>query len=258
MRKNAKTTGVAAAERAISIMNAFRPNDAPLTLHELASRTGLYKSTILRLMASLIRHGCIQQLDDGRYALGFVVFHWGSVYQASLRLEHHVQPILRRLVDETGEDASFFKREGDTRVCLFHADSPRALRIHLRVGDILPLDSGAGGKVLLAFDPSRRKTPPAAIIATFGHREPDIAALGAPVFGMNGLLVGSLTLSGPVLRFTDEALPAMSKSLLTAAIELTRRLGGDPERLAKIASAPASADTAPARRKRAAARAARA
>jgi DNA-binding IclR family transcriptional regulator len=251
-------TGVAAAERAISIMNAFRPNDGPLTLHEVASRTGLYKSTILRLMASLIRHGCIQQLDDGRYALGFLVFHWGSVYQASLRLEHHVQPILRRLGDETGEDASFFKREGDTRVCLFHADSPNALRIHLRVGDILPLDSGAGGKVLLAFDPSRRKTPPAAIIATFGHREPDIAALGAPVFGLNGSLVGALTLSGPVMRFTDDALPGMSKALLNAAVELTRRLGGDAERLARMRSVSTLANGAPARAKRGASRTAKA
>ena len=42
-------SGVAALDRAFSILFAFRPGDYALTLAELAARTGLYKSTILRL-----------------------------------------------------------------------------------------------------------------------------------------------------------------------------------------------------------------
>ena len=50
---NAKANGVAAVERALSVLGAFRDGDASLSLHELAARTGLYKSTILRLLVSL-------------------------------------------------------------------------------------------------------------------------------------------------------------------------------------------------------------
>jgi DNA-binding IclR family transcriptional regulator len=230
-----KEGGVTSVDRALSVLEAFRPYDPPLTLHELANRTGLYKSTILRLLASLMRHGCVQQLDDGGYQLGSKLLHWGSVYQTSLRLEDHILPLLLRLVSETGEGASFFKREGNSRVCLFHSESPQSIRNHLRSGDLLPLDTGAGGKVLLVFDPSQKVTPPSPIIATFGEREPDIAAVAAPVFGPGNSLLGALSVSGPVFRFTKDRLPSISKALIEAAAELTRRLGGDPRRLTERA-----------------------
>ena len=58
------TETVAAVDRAFQIMDAFADSQGPLTLHDLAARTGLYKSTILRLVSTLIAHGCILRLDD--------------------------------------------------------------------------------------------------------------------------------------------------------------------------------------------------
>jgi DNA-binding IclR family transcriptional regulator len=223
--------GVSAVDRALSILNAFTLDEPSLSLHELANRTGLYKSTILRLIESLARNGCIIQLDDGRYQLGSMLFRWGSVYQASLRIEDHAKTIMRRIVAETGEGVAFFRRVGKARVCLFYEPSPQTVRLHIRVGDLLPLESGAGGRVLELFDPARKDVPASPLIATFGDREPDIAALSVPVFGHGGSLEGSLTVSGPLSRFTDEALAPISKSLIAGAIELTRRLGGDTSRL---------------------------
>ncbi len=52
-------TGVAAVERAFAILHAFKAGDMSLSLHDLAKRTGMYKSTILRLMATLIQEHCI-------------------------------------------------------------------------------------------------------------------------------------------------------------------------------------------------------
>ncbi|MBH1964922.1 MAG: IclR family transcriptional regulator [Comamonadaceae bacterium] len=222
--------GVAAVERAFTILNAFRPGDASLPLNEIARRTGMYKSTILRLITTLVQEHCIVRLDDGSYQLGSMLLHWGGLYQAALRLDDHVPPILRRLVQETGEGASFFTREGKLRVCLFRVDSSRSIRDHVHTGDLLPLDKGAAGRVLASFD--RLLTPPAnfpaqPLIATVGEREPDIAAIAAPVFGPQGSLRGALAISGPAVRFSLDLVPTMSRSLLTAAAELTRRLGGD-------------------------------
>jgi DNA-binding IclR family transcriptional regulator len=226
-----KAVGVTAVDRALSIFKAFRIDDRSLTLHELANRTGLYKSTILRLLESLMRNGCIEQLEDGSYQLGSMLFHWGSIYRASLRLEDHIQPVLRRIVAETGEDVTFFRRVGDARVCLFNVPSPQAIRVHLRTGDLLPLNSGAGGRVLQLFDPTNMAPPSSPLIATFGDREPDIAAVGVPVFGTGDSLQGSITVSGPLFRFTEQALSVISKALIDGAVELTRRFGGDASRL---------------------------
>lgn len=229
-----KAGGVAAVERAFAILNAFRAGDTSLPLNEIARRTGMYKSTILRLIATLVQEHCIVRLDDGTYQLGSMLLHWGGLYQAALRLDDHVPAVLRRLVQETGEGASFFTREGTLRVCLFRVDSPRSIRDHVRTGDLLPLDKGAAGRVLASFD--RQLTDPAdfpaqPLIATVGEREPDIAAIAAPVFGPQGSLRGALALSGPAMRFSLDLVPGMSQALLQAAVELTRRLGGDASML---------------------------
>ena len=62
--------GAAAVDRAMSLLAAFRDNDQSLSLAELAERTRLYKSTVLRLVASLEHANVVQRLPDGNYALG--------------------------------------------------------------------------------------------------------------------------------------------------------------------------------------------
>ena len=72
---NAAPCGAAAVDRALTLLSAFRPGDSALGLVELAQRTQLYKSTALRLLASLEHARLIQKLDDGRYALGVQFEH---------------------------------------------------------------------------------------------------------------------------------------------------------------------------------------
>jgi DNA-binding IclR family transcriptional regulator len=163
-----------------------------------------------------------------------MLLHLGKIYQSSLRLEDHVLPVIKRLVEETGEGASFFTRERKIRVCLFRVDSPKAIRDHVHAGDLLPLDRGAAGNVLLLFDPTL--TPPDSmpdepVIVTIGEREPDIAAVAAPVFGPGARLSGALAVSGPRGRFTKAKIQRISRVIIAAAFDLTSRLGGDTSRL---------------------------
>ena len=59
-----------------------------------------------------------------------------------------------------------------------------------------------------------------------GEREPDLAALAAPVFGRDGGLVAILGLQGPVARLPAETRAALSGPLVAAAAELGAALGG--------------------------------
>lgn len=224
-----KKDGVAAVERALTLLNAFDVHDDALTLHEIARRTGFYKSTILRMMASLIRFGCVQQLPDASYKLGPTVMRWGSVYRGAMRLQDHVLPILDDLVKATGEGASYFRREGDVRICLFRVDPRRAVRDHIYAGQVLPLRQGAAGRALIEFEGAREHWPANRVIYTVGEREPDISALAAPVFGPNAQVVGSVAVSGPSVRFTREVLPQFSAAVLEAATHLTGQFGGEPD-----------------------------
>lgn len=227
--------GVAAVDRALAILGAFRDGDVSLSLHQLAERTDLYKSTLLRLISTLERRGCIVRLEDGGYQLGPMLVRWAHLYLTSVKVETHVTPVLERLARETGESATFYTRQGQARLCLARVDCTRSVRDHVSVGDVLPLDRGAGGKVLLAFEPGSKakkiRASRSMVIVTRRERDPDAAGMAAPVFGPRGTLRGAISLSGPATRFEDSALPKLSKALLAAASELTSRLGGDPSSL---------------------------
>lgn len=225
-RSSARTGGVAAVDRALLLVCAFRPGDGELTLAALAERTQLVKSTALRLLASLVHFGFIRRSEAGLYSLGPEITRLNGLMSSSLSLEAEVMPALERLVAQTKETAAFHVRRDDRRVCLYRVDSPQLLRDHGRVGDLFPLDRGAGGRVLLAFTGARgaiydriRRDGYAALV---GDRVPEIAGISAPVFGAGGELVGAITLTLPTHRYKEKCIGPVRE----AAAAVTRRIGG--------------------------------
>ena len=139
------SSGVAAVDRALAIMDAFEPDGQDLALTEIAGRTGMYKSTILRLADSLLKFGYLQRLEDGRYQVGPRPFSLGAIYQRSLHVGDVVRPQLGKLAKLTGESASFYVLQDTVRVCLYRIDSRHEIRDHVREGDVFPLSRGSGG-----------------------------------------------------------------------------------------------------------------
>ncbi|MCA1376498.1 MULTISPECIES: IclR family transcriptional regulator [unclassified Bradyrhizobium] len=246
--------GVAAVDRALTILAAFEDAPEPMTLAELAKRTKMYKSTLLRLMASLQEFGYLVQLADGRYHLGPTPFRLGAVYQRNNNLHDRVMPLLRQLVADGTESPSYHVRhDAKRRLCVFRVDSQHSTLDRVEAGMLLPLERGAAGRVILAFDGEKGATYDAirggCIAVSFGERDPDCAGLACPVFGSGGKCVGALSLSGPKPRFTRDNIKTMASLLLKAAIRLTRTLGGPTEILDNALSALAE-DARPARRAR--------
>ncbi len=217
--------GVAAVDRALSLLAAFQRGDAALGLAELAARTGLYKSTALRLLASLEHGRFVQRREGPRWVLGPELARLGALQAESFSLQALVQPALQALVAATGESAAFHVRQGDERLCLFRVDSPQVLRDHIRAGDRLPLDRGSGGRVLLAHAGARGKVYEQirrdGVIELVGDRVPELVGISAPVFGADGVLVGALTLTLPAHRRRGTLAP----QVLAAARTLSRALG---------------------------------
>lgn len=215
----AEREGVAAVERALTLLSTWREGDTALPLRELARRTGLYKSTILRLMASLERFGCVHRRADGHWVLGPVLFRWGTLHRQGLGLDALVPPALARLAEATGESATFWVGEGEHRVCLYAVAPPRVVRHAAQPGDRAPLDTGASGAVLSAGGRP-------GVVAVEGGRDPDAAAVSAPVLGAGGALRGALTVAGPRSRLWPQV-EAVKPLVQDAAGELSRALGGE-------------------------------
>jgi DNA-binding IclR family transcriptional regulator len=223
--EHAAPGGAAAVDRAISLLAAFRPGDQALGVGELAARTRLYNSTVLRLLASLAHGRLVQRQADGRWSLGPEIGRLAALQAASFSLQGQVQPVLQALVDSTQESAAFHVRQGEHRVVLLRVDSPQLLRDHVRAGDVLPLDRGAGGRVLLAFggepgafyDEVRRQGH----VVTTGDRVPGLVGISAPVWNAQGALLGALTLTAPELRMQTR----LVDELRGAAARLNAALG---------------------------------
>ena len=224
---------VEAVDRALSIVRCFTDRDAMLTLSAIAERTGYYKSTILRLAASLEAAGFLLRQPDKSFMLGHELLRLGTIYQRSFRLESYVRPTLKKLLAATGESTTFFVRQGNRRVCLMREDSAHSIRDHVNEGDHLTLEKGAAGHVLseaerLTSNAEGRPFKQIPIFS-FGERDPDAAAGAVPIFGNsdNGpVLVGALTVSGPRARFTPQTVAKIREQLMVYGANLSSQLGG--------------------------------
>jgi len=222
--------GVVAVTRALRLLEAFGMTDAQLTLAELSRRTGMHKSTALRLARTLAADHYLVQREDGSWRLGRAAGWLGACYQATFNVHDVVEPVLRELTIQTGESASFYVREGDQRTCLVRVEGPQAIRHHVRVGAALPLELGAPGRVILAFS-GEAGAPYEAIRQrgyhlSAGEREPEVSSVAAPVFGMQWRLLGSVCISGPSSRLTEQKLQDLAPVIIEAANRLSYALAG--------------------------------
>lgn len=218
---------MAAVDRALTVLRVISRQSAPVTLAELSRDTGYYKSTLLRLLAALEKNALVMRRTDGRYALGSYAHALGRAYEATYRIAAVLNPILADLVEQGSESASFHVYHDNVhRICLLRIDSRHSTLDRIDVGDLLPLAFGAAGKLIRAFRNTGLAPDAANILAvSIGERDPDCAAVAAPVFGAENEFLGAISLSGPKDRFTAKAIKKMSLMVVDAARQASLCMG---------------------------------
>lgn len=226
------STTVQSVTRALSLLTCFSGDEVYLSLGTLARRTGMPKPTTLRLARTLAAARFLVQRADGSWRLGPAAGLVGSRYQAQFDVHAVIEPVLQMLAAESGESASFYIFEEDIRSCLMRADGPHGLRHHVRMGELLPLDRGSAGKVILAalgrpgaaYDAIREQ----GFCVTRGERNPEAASVSAAVKGANGVVLGSVGIAGPAVRLTVPRLHGFAPKVVRAAASLSYALSGLP------------------------------
>lgn len=224
------TGGVTAVTRALQLLEAFEMQDQRLSLAVLTRRSGMHKTTALRLLRTLAMSGYVVQRDDGDWRLGPAAGWLGARYQSSFDANNVVEPMLLALSKKTGESAAFYVREGNLRTCLARVEGPQPIRHHARMGALLPLDQGSPGRVILAFsgEPGKlyEEIRRRGYHFSIGEREKGVATVSAPVFGLRWSLLGSVCISGPAERLPRSKLVAYAKTIMEAANQLSYALAG--------------------------------
>lgn len=220
--------GSSSAQRALTILTCFRHGDDALSLAEIASRTGLVKSTILRQLSSLGQANLVIRVDN-KYRLGSEIYRLHSIYSASQGLDAVIVPMLQTLAEQTLETAAFYTEQEGQRFCQFRANSPQALRLDIAPGSYRPLDNASSAQILKLFRnwPDEQPPIPAIPLYTAGATNPHTASVSLPILGQGDRLVGALSITGPSSRLTYDAAKRIEGQIMDAAMRMSRTLGAD-------------------------------
>ncbi|WP_134699429.1 IclR family transcriptional regulator [Ammoniphilus sp. YIM 78166] len=240
---NERGQRVQSVERAFRITECFSIEKPELSLGEIAKKTGLTKSTVFRLLSTLLQLGYIKQdWQTQRYSLGFKFFHLGAIVISNTMLRETAIPFMKKLSEETDETISLNIAEQNERVCIEVVESPQQIRNFVKVGQRNALWSGASGKALLAYlmeeerqlilgEQAEKLERELYLIRKQGcsistdDRVKGSFAIAAPIFDHRSQIVGGLTLAGPIHRLTEEREPVLVRQVIQAAHQVSEQLG---------------------------------
>ena len=124
-----------------------------LGLNEVTQRTGVSKSTVFRILATLSSMGYVVRDADRNYVVNHTLADLVSDATTSEALRRAALPYMFRLRDQFGETVNLGRLELDKVTYIEVVPSEYALRLHERPGASVNLHASALGKAILAFSP---------------------------------------------------------------------------------------------------------
>lgn len=241
--------GVAAVDRSAELLVRVLDSERPIALTELATATGIPKSTASRLVAALERRGLVTQDGQrGRLRPGPAILRVAERSLLARGVLELARPSLDALARVSGETINLAVPAPHGVEHLAQVDSRHFLGAGQWVGRSVQYHCTAVGKVFLAFGAAPAPASALAAYTRWTVTEPDqlraelarvrrrgwatavdeleegLAALAAPVRGTGGQVVAALSLSGPTLRMTPRRIEELTPALLNQARALSDRL----------------------------------
>jgi len=245
---------VSSVDKALQVLLLLARESEPLGVREIGRRLQMSPPTVHRLLATMSSYDLVQQVG-GRsvYRLGWACLDLSRSVLGGTELAQVAPEIAYRLRDATEETVTAQIRVGGEQVVVFEAEGLHELRRRVGIGRRIPLHAGASGRAILAFLPEadtdrylagpltkvgpNTVTDPAELRArldevrrlgyTTSHQETvvGVAAASVPVFGQDGEVTGSLSVSGPEVRIGDDLEKRIVPMLIDAGRAVSRGLG---------------------------------
>ncbi len=224
---------------------------------DIASFSGLPKSTLLRLIGTLVEHGFLQRIHHGQYAIGMKLWGIGCSAIDIDNVRDFIINIMRRLTEETGETSLYAVYDSGTAVYVEKVEGSHPIRAYANVGGHSPAYASATGKALLAFrEPeeivaigSRAEkltettlTGPESLLRHLaevrrggyavnrGEWRTGVWGVAAPVFSRDPMPIAAIGVTGPRDRI-EPAIPTLAQLVTNAARELSARQGATGKHL---------------------------
>ncbi|GAA3310922.1 IclR family transcriptional regulator [Streptomyces cinereospinus] len=141
-------------ERAFALLGSFDSEHRAQPLAGLTRRTGMARSTALRVARQLTEVGALERLDDGRFVVGLRLLEIASLAPRGHGLRAVAMPFMEDLFHVTGHHVLLAVRNDDEALLVERLSTHDAVPIRFRVGGRIPLVSTGVGLVLLANAPA--------------------------------------------------------------------------------------------------------
>ena len=245
-------------DRGLQILIILGKSGAPLSLNDIAAHFDIDRSSVFRLITTLIKNGfVVQDPDNKKYSIGFRVLELAGSFESLTRVDSIIRPVLHCLCGETRQNTHLGILDGN-EVVFIAVEQPRdSVSMNLAVGTREPAAPTALGKAIIAFlRPELKKSFLESITLSryteksimekkayleiieevnrgriaFDDEEykPGIVCMAAPILNGRKEALFSLGISGPrdmIVPRRDELAELVRK----AGIEASVLLGGPPE-----------------------------
>ncbi|MGG5807681.1 IclR family transcriptional regulator [Falsiroseomonas sp. CW058] len=235
----------ATVEKALQLIEAMARGGGPLGVSQLGRELKLNKSTVYRLVDTLVRHGYAEQDPaTGRYALTVKMWEMGVGVVRGMGLRQAARPLLEAEAEATGEATLLGIVQDRDALIIDKVDSRQPLQIFSPLGARVSLCSSSLGRALLAFQPPEVVEAVAAgfapvtphgvqtrdaLLAELARvrqegcaRSADewqvgVAGVAAPIRGADGRVAGAFCITGPSSRLVPARLGELALRCAAAA-----------------------------------------
>lgn len=154
---NADRDLIVALARGFQVLECFGPRRTSLALSEIASKTGLAKATVARILYTLVNMGYMHQTVDRRYSLSPAVLVLAHPVLASMPIRQIAQPLMRQLAQDIGGTVSMGVLDRGSVVYVETCRSAPNPEHLPDIGVIWPIiESAIGRAVLVSMKASER------------------------------------------------------------------------------------------------------
>ena len=246
---------VKSVSRALDIIAFVGEKKGGLGVTEIANQMDINKSSVYRILSTLVQYGYIEQEEEtSRYKLGYKFLEVSSRLLESIDIRKEAFPYLQQLENETNEVIHLVVYDQGEVVYIEKLDGGETLRMHSKVGKRAPMHCTSVGKAILAHLPDEvvldvlsRKGMPAHTSYTITNQEQflkelqfvrergyaldneeneyGITCIAVPLFDHTGKVISAMSISGPSMRMTEERLRLLSTCLIGIGKKLSARLG---------------------------------
>ena len=242
---------MATADRVLSILGLFSIDRPEWTVEEIISELSLSGSTAYKYVRSLVSAGLLVSTKGSRYTIGPAVIELDRLTRRFDPLIHAAGPALRALTNDIpAPSIGLLCRLYRLTVICVDQVSERAPSVATSYerGRPMPLERGSASKIILANLPSRplrrfydaeqdrvmaaglghdwasfkdamRAIRRAGLAVTRGELDQGVMGISAPVFGADGVVMGSIGLVLQDIEFASD------QARLDAAQEAVWRAG---------------------------------